>query len=76
MGATDRDRAVDVVDVLNDFIGDFITGGMVLRGYSRQHQEGKLPLMVMIPVQKMCVSHLVLAFAKFEEFWTHYHDLQ
>jgi hypothetical protein len=28
-----------------------------------------------VPVQRMCVSHIALAFSKFEEFWTHYHDL-
>lgn len=36
---TDRARAIDAVDVLNDFIGDFVTGTMVLREYSKQHNE-------------------------------------
>lgn len=72
---TDRARAIDAVDVLNDFIGDFVTGTMVLREYSQQHNENKLPLAPMIATQKMCISYLVLAFAKFEEFWEHYHDL-
>ena len=72
---TARARAIDTVDVLNDFIGDFVTGTMVLREYSKQHNENKLPLELMIPTQKMCISYLVLAFAKFEEFWEHYHDL-
>jgi hypothetical protein len=71
---TDRARAIDAVDVLNDFIGDFVTGAMVLREYSRQHNENKLLLEQMIPIQKMCISYVVLAFAKFEEFWEHYHD--
>ena len=75
MPTSDRERAVDAVDVLNDFIGDFITGGNVLREYAKQHHEGKLALVAMIPIQKMCISYLVLAFAKFEEFWKHYHDL-
>lgn len=75
MTTSDRARAVDAADVLNDFIGDFITGVMVLHEYSKQHREGKLQLVQMIPIQKMCLSHLVLALAKFEEFWKHYHDL-
>ena len=75
MATSDRGRAVDAADVLNDFIGDFITGVMVLREYSKQHQEGKLQLELMIPIQKMCLSYLVLAFAKYAEFWKHYHDL-
>ena len=72
---SDRSRAVDAVDVLNDLIGDFVTGVMVLHEYSKQHRENKLRLELMVPIQKMCLSHLVLAFAKFEEFWKHYHDL-
>ncbi len=75
MPTSERERAVDAVDVLNDFIGDFITGGNVLSEYAKQHHEKKLALIVMIPIQKMCISYLVLAFAKFEEFWKHYHDL-
>src|SRR5450759_3858364 len=75
MATTDRARAVDAVDVLNDFVGDFITGGMVLREYAKHHHEGTLPLELMVPIQKMCLSYVVLAFAKFEEFWKHYHDL-
>lgn len=73
MSPIDRTHAVDAADVLNDFIGDFITGVMVLRDYSAQLQAEKLSTEMMVGVQKMCVSHLVLAFAKFEEFWEHYH---
>jgi hypothetical protein len=75
MPAIDRGRAVDAADVLNDFIGDFITGVMVFREYEAQARAGKVPLDMMVGIQKMCVSHLVLAFAKFEEFWKHYHDV-
>ena len=71
----DRARAIDAADVLNDFIGDFITGVMVFREYSKELQEGRIKLEMMVPIQKMCLSSLVLAFAKFEEFWKHYHDV-
>jgi hypothetical protein len=75
MSITDRAAAVDAADVLNDFIGDLITGVMLLRENSAQHQQGKIPLNMMIPIQKMCLSHLVLALAKFDEFWKHYQKL-
>ena len=75
MPAIARDRALDAADVLNDFIGDFITGVMVFRKYEVHARVGKVPLDMMVGIQKMCLSHLVLAFAKFEEFWKHYHDV-
>lgn len=75
MPAITRERALDAADVLNDFIGDFITGVMVFREYEVHAQAGKVPLDMMVGIQKMCLSHLVLAFAKFEEFWVHYHDV-
>lgn len=70
-----RARAVDAADVLNDFLGDFVTGVMVFREYAAHLQRGKLHLMQMVPIQKMCLSNIVLAFAKFEEFWQHYSDV-
>ena len=70
-----RARAIDAADVLNDFLGDFVTGVMVFREYSAELQRGKLIAMQMVPIQKMCISNIVLAFAKFEEFWQHYSDV-
>jgi len=70
-----RARAADAADVLNDFLGDFVTGVMVFREYSAHLQQGKLLWMQMVPIQKMCISNIVLAFAKFEEFWQHYSDV-
>jgi len=72
---TDRNRAVDAVDILNDFIGDLITGVMVLRDYSHALKVGRLAMVQMVPIQKMCVSHLVLTLAKWLEFYDRYHDL-
>jgi hypothetical protein len=75
MTTIDRSRAIDAADVLNDFIGDFVTGVMVFREYSAQLKAGRLSLEMMVGIQKMCLSNIVLAFAKFEEFWKHYHDV-
>ena len=75
MPTIDKARAIDATDVLNNFIGDFITGVMVFREYSAHLKAGKLSLEMMVGIQKMCVSNVILAFAKFEEFWKHYHDV-
>lgn len=75
MVTPEKTRVADAAHVLNDFIGDFITGVMVFHEYSKQYQLGKMTLEAMVPIQKMCLSNIVLAFAKLEEFWKHYHDL-
>ena len=68
--------AIDAVDTLNDLIGDLIAGTMVLRDYHQQYRTGgAFNLEQMSDVQKMCLSHLVLAFAKLLEFWKRYHQL-
>ena len=68
--------AIDAVDTLNDLIGDLIAGTTVLRDYHQQYRTGgSVSLEQMTDVQKMCLSHLVLAFAKLLEFWERYHQL-
>ncbi len=37
-----RNKASDAVDLLNDFIGDLITGTNVLREYMKEQREGRL----------------------------------
>ena len=69
-----RERAVDAVDVLNDFIGDFITAERAFQDFSGKLKRGEFPVEAFVPLQRMCISHVALAFAKFEEFWEHYHD--
>lgn len=68
-----RDLAIDAVDVLNDLIGDFVAGTLVLLDYHQRHKAGYVTLQQMTGVQKMCLSHLVLAFAKLQEFWDRFH---
>jgi hypothetical protein len=70
-----NNKAIDAADTLNDFIGDLITGVMVLREYAIEQQKGRVIPQQMIAIQKMCLSHLVLTLCKFLEFWEHYHDL-
>jgi hypothetical protein len=66
--APDRELAVHAVDTLNDLIGDFVCGVNVLNDSHVEHQAGKLDAKVMLTVSKMCLSHLVLGLAKFDEF--------
>ena len=69
MTNSDQD-AIDAVDTLNDLIGDLAAGTIVLRDYHQQYKTGgAFNLELMSAVQKMCLSHLVLAFAKQLEFW-------
>lgn len=70
-----RDRAVDAVDVLGDFIPDLVTATNVYREYDAQLQSGKLPPALMVGVQRMCFSHLVLACYKLTEFYKRFHDI-
>jgi len=70
-----RARAIDAVDVLNDFMGDFVIGVRVFQEYAVRLRHKQIQLGQMVAVQKMCLSNIALAFAKFEEFWQHYHDI-
>jgi hypothetical protein len=72
---SDRDRAVDAVAVLNDFVGDLVAATNILLDYAERHLAGTFGRDQMITVSNLCLSYLILAFAKFEEFWSHYNDL-
>lgn len=72
---TDKERAIDAVDILNDFIGDLITCVMVFSEYSREFKAGRISMIQMVPIQKMCISHLILTLGKWLEFYDRYHDL-
>lgn len=72
---TDRESAIDAVDVLNDLVGDLSAGTNVFRDYRDRLKSGSFSVVQMSAVQKMCFSHLALAFSKLLEFWQHYHDL-
>lgn len=68
-----RNTALDAVDVLNDLIGDITTGCSVLLSADSQFRRHRLSLRDMSGIQKMCMSHLVLALSKLLEFWERYH---
>jgi hypothetical protein len=70
-----REKAVHAVDTLNDFIGDLIGGTMLLRYWDIEVRAKRSPEILMVNVQKICVSHLVLALCKFVEFYDRFHQV-
>ena len=73
--SSDRSDAIDAVDALNDLVGDLIAGTRVLADYHQDFRNQSITEGQMSAVQKMCISHLALAFAKLLEFWEKYHDV-
>lgn len=67
--------AIDAVDTLNDLVGDLMAGTLVLADYQQDFRSQLIDEEQLNVVQKMCVSHIVLAFAKLLEFWRRYHQL-
>jgi hypothetical protein len=70
-----RETAVHAADTLNDFIGDLVGGTMLFRYWDTQIRERHLPQTLMVNVQKICISHLVLALCKFVEFHQRFHQV-
>jgi hypothetical protein len=56
-------------------IGDLGGGTMLCRYWITKFQQEHLPESLMVNVQKICVSHLVLALCKFVEFHQRFHQL-
>ena len=59
MTRTDKEKAVDAVDILNELMADLVTATMVLKSYFEYNKSGKAPDQIMVPVHKMCVAHIV-----------------
>jgi hypothetical protein len=75
MSKPQRAIAVDAADTLTDFVGDFVSGVMLLREYGARYQAGSAIPPLMVSVQKICLSHLLLSLAKFVEFYDRYHKI-
>jgi hypothetical protein len=70
-----RETAVHAADILTDFIGDLVGGTMLFRAWDTRFRQEHLPADVMVNIQKICISHLVLALSKFVEFHQHFHQV-
>jgi hypothetical protein len=75
MTGAHRDNAVHAVDILNDFVGDFVCGVMLFREWEIQFKAGRVPEILMVNVQKICLSHLVLGLCKFVEFYDRFRNV-
>ena len=72
---SDRKKAINAVDLLNDFVGDFITGTMFLAKYHAAHNSGSVTAEQLVAINKMCLSHLILELTKWAEFYKKFHYL-
>ena len=70
-----QETAVHAADALTDLIGDLGSGTKLFRYWITKFQQEHLPELLMVNVQKICVSHLVLALCKFVEFHQRFHQL-
>ena len=66
-----REDAIDAADILNDMVGDFVTGVMVFKLINTISDLGS----ARTAAEKMCLSHLILSFDKWIEFYNQYHGL-
>lgn len=69
----DRNIAIDALGVLNDLIGDLISGTNVYIDYRQRLIQGTFSEEQLSAVQTMCFSHLALSFCKLIEFYERYH---
>jgi hypothetical protein len=72
MSQSQRAKAVDAVDVLNDFIIDLIAGVMVFREYEASFKKTPSTNGIKLSVDRLCLSHLILNLCKVIEFWKRY----
>lgn len=70
-----RSSVLDAIYVLNDLFDSLIAGTMVFDNYQSKFMRGEFSQAGIVAVQKMCVSHLILALNKLCEFWERFHHL-
>ena len=75
MCGSDRKDAIDAVDLLNNFVSDFITGTMALEQYHKKYNSGVITEGQLVDIRRMCLSHLVLGLTKWAEFYKKFNHL-
>lgn len=70
-----RGQAVYAADVLNDLVGDFVSGVMLFHEWETILNAGDVTQETKIAVQKISLFHLVLGLSKFEEFYHRFHQV-
>ena len=74
MSDSNKNTVFDAIYILNDILDSLVAGTMVFDGYQKKYELGTFSQQGIVAVQKMCVSHLILALSKIVEFWKHYHQ--
>ena len=72
---TDRKRAVEAVDILNDFIGDCIVSVNVFQDYWKDLKDDASRQSMLIAIHRLCMSYLLLTLDKWLEFYDRYQSL-
>jgi hypothetical protein len=75
MSQSQRAKAVDAVDVLNDFILDLIAGVMVFREYEASFKRRPSTNGIKLSIDRLCLFHLILNLCKVIEFWKRYNSV-
>ena len=70
-----REKAVHAADTLNDFVGDLVSGTMLFREWDTQFKAGRVPEILVVNIQKICISHLILGLCKYLEFYERFHQV-
>jgi len=75
MNDINRDTILDAIYILNDLVDGLVAGTMVFENYQARFERGQFTKEGIVSVQKLCVSHLVLALCKLCEFWEEFHNI-
>src|SRR5262245_17536831 len=75
MSDLNRTTVLDAIYILNDIFDGLVAGTMVFDHYQAQFERGQFSKEGIVSVQKMCVSHLILALYKLCEFWKEFHHV-
>lgn len=70
-----RSSVLDAIYILNDLFDSLVAGTMVFDSYQSRFIRGEISQTGIVAVQKMCVSHLILALNRLCEFWARFHHL-
>ena len=75
MEANERGRALEAVDILNDFIADCIAPVNVFKDYLVEWKDDESKQSNLVAVYRLCMSQIILTLYKWVEFYEKYHDL-
>ena len=73
--STEKDRAIEAIDILNDFIADCIAPVNVFKDYLIKWDGDDSKQSSLVAVYRLCMSQIILTLFKWVEFYEKYHDL-